>query len=215
VTHPPPADIAPNAEAAVHGGRSEEHVVLLDDLGNAIGSVPKETVHNATTPLHLAFSCYVFDRAGSLLVTRRAAGKLTWPGVWTNSFCGHPLPGEDVVTAVRRRAAAELGIGLREVRLVLPAFRYRASMANGTTEHEICPVFVALSDDQAQPAPDEVAEAAWVPWHDFVEDVLGGSRELSPWCTEQVRAMACLGAHPAGLAEADWSALPPAARRVG
>lgn len=189
--------------------------MLLDDRGDAIGSAPKESVHSATTPLHLAFSCYVFDRAGSLLVTRRAPGKPTWPGVWTNSFCGHPLPGERIVTSVRRRAAAELRIRLSEVRLVLPEFRYRARMADGVTEQEMCPVFVARSDDHPRPEPDEVAATTWVPWHDFAVDVLGGRRAVSPWCTEQVRAMAALGAHPCELAAADWSALPPAARSAG
>ncbi|MEO5708431.1 MAG: isopentenyl-diphosphate Delta-isomerase [Nocardioidaceae bacterium] len=166
-----------------------EQVVLLDESGHAVGVADKATVHHHDTPLHLAFSCYVRSADGEVLVTRRALHKPTWPGAWTNSVCGHPAPGESPLDAVRRRARTELGIRVDDVRLVVPAFRYRAVMADGTVENEMCPVFVATTTDAVAADPDEVDDHAWVDWASFRASVLDGTRDVSPWCVEQVRAM--------------------------
>src|SRR3954451_24784596 len=121
----------------------EELVVLLAEDGQQLGSAAKELVHHANTPLHLGFSCYLFDGRGRVLVTRRALSKRTWPGVWTNSFSGHPAPGEAMEDAVRRRAAHELGVEVDNLTPALPDFRYRAVDASGIGVHEVCPVFTA------------------------------------------------------------------------
>ena len=189
-----------------------EEVVLLDEEGRSIGTAPKRDVHHRQTPLHLAFSCYLFDDTGSLLLTRRALHKPTWPGVWTNSFCGHPAPGEEMFQAVRRRAGQELGVAVTDLRLVLPAFRYTARMPDGTRENEMCPVFAGRTLDPVRADPAEVADVAWVPWAVFAEEVLTGSRVVSPWCVEQVRELMAHSAADGTLPAADASLLPPAAR---
>ena len=198
-----------NSSAGTPKGVTAEEVVLLDDEGNAIGTAPKADVHGTDTPLHLAFSCYVFDESGRLLVTQRAVAKPTFGGVWTNSCCGHPAPGEPIAEAVARRTGQELGLDLEDVRLVLPAFRYRAVGDNGTVENELCPVFTAIASGNPHPDATEVEAWEWVAWSQFRDDVLRRRREVSLWCQEQVEA---LPEDPMSAPAADPALLPPAAR---
>jgi isopentenyl-diphosphate delta-isomerase len=185
-----------------------ESVVLLDESGRAVGTMAKSEVHHHDTPLHLGVLLLRLRRRGPVLVTRRALHKATFPGVWTNSCCGHPAPGEEIRDAVRRRVAEELGLALVDLRLLLPRFRYRAVM-DGVTENEMCPVFVARTTDPVRADPEEVDEVAWEPWAAFRASVLDGTRPVSSWCRDQVRE---LPADPLGAAEAAYDGLPHAAR---
>ncbi len=170
-----------------------ERVVLLDESGAAIGTAEKGTVHSDRTPLHLAFSCHVFDHDGRVLVARRALGKATWPGVWSNSFCGHPAPGEDPQGAVRRRARTELGIRLDGLELVQPAFRYRAVDASGIVENEVCPVYRATTADPVAANPDEVAEWRWADPAALRTAVAAAPFAFSPWLVLQLEAWPSYG----------------------
>lgn len=108
-----------------------EFVVLAAEDGTIAGRARKADVHTTDTPLHFAFSCYAVDADGRTLLTRRSLGKRTWPGVWTNTCCGHPAPGEQVAEAVVRRMRQELALEVDWLRPVLPDFRYRAVAADG------------------------------------------------------------------------------------
>ena len=191
-----------------------EQVVLLDEQGRGIGVTDKATVHHHDTPLHLAFSCYVFNPDGELLVTRRARAKKTWPGVVTNSCCGHPAPAESFTGAVVRRLADELGLPAPHVDLLLPRFRYRAVMPNGIVENELCPVFRAVTDAAPAVSPMEVDEYGWISWPLFASLVTGGELDVSPWCREQVAQLVPLGENPLTWPTADEADLPAAARGV-
>ena len=167
----------------------EERVVLVDDSGLAIGTAPKATVHDADTLLHLAFSCYVFNSLGEVLVSRRSLAKKTWPGVWTNSFCGHPLPGESIPDAIVRRAHFELGLELEDIRVTLPNFRYRAVDSSGIVENEICPVYLATTAAEPLPNSDEVAEFAWADPATLRRSVLDHPWAFSPWLGLQIKEL--------------------------
>lgn len=166
----------------------EEHVVLVDDAGRAIGTELKATVHHAMTPLHLAFSVFLFDDQGRALFQQRALHKPTWPGIWSNACCGHPLPGESFIDAARRRLAYEMGIVTPfDLELALPTFRYRARWGK-IWENEICPVFIGRYCGPINPRPAEVAAVRWIDWQDFADACLepaslqhSAFAEFSPW----------------------------------
>jgi isopentenyl-diphosphate Delta-isomerase len=178
-----------------HGTVAEELIVLVDDEGTAIGTLPKAQVHHGETPLHRAFSAYLFDDAGRLLVTRRAAEKPTFPGMWTNTVCGHPGPGEDDAAAIARRADFELGLRVAGIRPALPGYRYRAAF-RGVVENEICPVYLGRFVGTPVPDPSEVGDWQLLDWAAFRARQEDEGDAWSPWCREQARLIEEAGLVP-------------------
>lgn len=168
----------------------DDVVVLVDDRGEMLGTAPRATVHTEATPLHLAFSLYLRDPQGRVLMTRRATDKITWAGVWTNAACGHQRPGEGPQKAALRRVPEEIGAAPQNLRMALPNFRYRAVDASGVVENELCPVMVAEVDpDDLVFDPTEVAEHAWVDWSELRRTAATMPHLLSPWSVEQINAL--------------------------
>ena len=187
-----------------------DHVVLLDERGRPCGTARKSLVHCLDTPLHLALSCYVVRSDGRLLLTRRSGHKKTFPSVWTNACCGHPQPGEPMEHAVRRHLRDELGMAAERLRVALPDFAYRAAMDNGIVEHELCPVFIASSDDTPMLDPDEADAMEWVTWDELCDRAAHRPETLSLWSVTQVRRLANLTTDPLRwLDEADHSPAAP------
>ncbi|MEK7593042.1 MAG: isopentenyl-diphosphate Delta-isomerase [Patescibacteria group bacterium] len=180
----------------------EEHVILVDEKDNEIGTALKDTVHTNNTPLHRAFSLFLFNSKNEILLTKRAKNKKTFPGVWTNTACGHPAPGEDVIEAILRRLEAELGltrshlVGFTEQGETLirevSAYRYRFVDANGIVENEICPIFVAYANIDPKPDPKEVDAWKWVEWSEFLRIKDDPNENFSPWCREEAGIIAPL-----------------------
>ncbi len=165
-----------------------ERVVFVTEDGVPTGETgPKLASHHEHTRLHLAFSCYVLRRSDqALLITQRAHEKKVWPGVWTNSVCGHPAPGESLEDAVRRRAAYEIGLpSLSGLHCVLPKYRYRTPPFEGIVENEFCPVFAAWTDTEPAPNPAEVDGWRWISWNDYTELLTDKTANVSYWAKDQ------------------------------
>lgn len=185
---------------------TEELVVLVDDEDRPTGVAPKASVHTAETPLHRAFSVFLFDRAGRLLTQQRAGSKKTWPLVWANSCCGHPLPGESRESALRRRLRDELGITqVNELFEAVPEFRYRAEK-DGVVENEICPVWVGAMDTEPTPNPEEVEAVRWVPWDTFVAICETNPDAYAPWTVAETAALKAKPAFAAFLSGRRYNA---------
>ena len=161
-----------------------DSVVLVDEQNNPIGTADKNTVHTQHTPLHRAFSLFLFNSKKQLLLTKRAATKKTFPGVWTNTVCGHLAPEESPVDAAKRRLKDGLGIEGAEVKEVAP-YRYRFMDKNGIVENEICPILVSYFDGDPMPSPSEVDEWKWMDWQEFLQEIKTNHDQYSPWSREE------------------------------
>jgi isopentenyl-diphosphate Delta-isomerase len=169
---------------------TEEHVVLVDDDDQVLGTAPKATVHQAITPLHRAFSAFLFNANNELLLQQRSSAKKTWPLMWSNSVCGHPSLGEETLDAVARRMQDELGLVPMSLWFASP-YRYCFSK-DGVMENEICPIFVGTVDTEPIPNPQEVEAVRWVGWQDFLAEIRKNPEGYSPWCVEEALILSTL-----------------------
>lgn len=157
-----------------------ENIYFVDKKDNPTGEVSEKLVaHNDKTKLHAAFSCYVFNKKGQFLVTKRAHTKKVWHGVWTNSCCGHPYPDESREHAIKRRLKFELGIVADKPTLVLQNYIYKTPPYNGVVEHEYCPIYVTITKNEPNINPEEVDDYKWVDWDWFVNETSNDSNDYS------------------------------------
>lgn len=168
---------------------NEDYIVLVDKDNKVLGTAPKLAAHSANTPLHRAFSLFLFNSRGELLLQQRSGKKKTWPLIWSNSCCGHPMLNESNAEAVKRRVEFELGIRLDDVEEILPNFSYKAEM-NGIVENEICPVFVGFTDKKPAINKDEVENIRWVKWQDFLREINDHPGKYSIWCEQEAKLLA-------------------------
>ncbi|MBI4999590.1 isopentenyl-diphosphate Delta-isomerase [Candidatus Gottesmanbacteria bacterium] len=141
------------------------------------------------TPLHRGFSLFLFNSKNELLLTQRALNKQTFPGVWTNTVCGHSGPGETVEEAAKRRLYKELRIKYKgKIREAAP-YRYKFADKNGIVENEICPILVAYGDVAAEPNPEEVIDWKWIKWEEFLQEIKINPQKYSPWCVEETQIL--------------------------
>jgi isopentenyl-diphosphate delta-isomerase len=164
-----------------------ERVVLVDAADREIGSAEKLEAH-ARGFLHRAVSVVIFDGRGSMLLQRRAPGKYHSGGLWSNTCCGHPRPGEEALAAARRRLAAEMGI---ETELSSACvFTYRAIVGPGLVEHEVDHVFLGTFAGAPRPDADEVVEWRWQPSRELLGETARAPERFSAWLEPLLAALA-------------------------
>lgn len=154
-------------------------VVLVNSQDEQIGVCDKRDAHLGAGALHRAFSVHLIDSAGRHLLQRRAAGKMLWPGFWSNACCSHPAPGETISHAASRRLQEELGVSA-PCRF-LYSFEYRATFESIGAEHELCHVLVAQSDAVVSPATDEVCEVRWWDRAEISAKLSASKEDFTPW----------------------------------
>jgi len=150
----------------------ENEVILVDTNDKPIGTMEKMEAHEKAL-LHRAISVFIFNDEGKWLLQQRTYDKYHSKGLWTNTSCSHPFPGEDSLSAANRRLNEEMGMSadLKEVF----SFTYKQELENGLTEHEFDHVFIGFSNELPKPNPDEVMSYKYISTIDLIKDV-----ELNP-----------------------------------
>lgn len=139
---------------------SHTHVIIVDDRDQELGTMEKLKAHQLGY-LHRAFSVFIINEQGDMLLQQRALHKYHSGGLWTNACCSHPLPGETIAAAARRRLKEEMGIECPLHRLF--AFTYRSELDNGLVEHEYDHILLGVYDGPIVPDPEEVLHYEYRP----------------------------------------------------
>ena len=133
----------------------KHEVILVNERDEEVGTLDKMEAHRKGL-LHRAFSVFIFNNKGEMLLQKRAQDKYHSGGLWTNACCSHPLPGENILDAAKRRLNEELGFTLPLNKAF--EFIYRADFENGLTEHEFDHVFIGHYEGSIHPDPQEVSD---------------------------------------------------------
>ena len=157
---------------------TQERVILVDENDVDRGSEEKLRAH-ADGSLHRAFSVLVFNARGELLLQRRAADKYHSGGLWSNTCCGHPRPGEETATAARRRLGEEMGFDCDLQWLF--GFRYRVELPGSMSEHEYDHVFVGRHNGDPVPNPGEFDAWRWAPLDTIRRDMMQAPERYTYW----------------------------------
>lgn len=157
-----------------------ESLILVDDQDQEIGHKDKLGCHAGGGVLHRAFSLFIFNEAGELLLQQRSIHKQLWPLYWSNSCCSHPRRGETMNIAIARRAQQELGIATEFQ--FLYKFKYQAPYLDIGAEHELCWVFVGRAAPGAiQVNENEIAAWRFISARDLTQELQQYPERFTPW----------------------------------
>ena len=156
-----------------------EQLILVNEADEPIGHASKAGCHDGDGVLHRAFSLFVFNPDGQLLLQRRSDQKRLWPGYWSNSCCSHPRAGEEMAEATHRRLEQELGV--RAELEYLYKFQYQANFRDLGAEHELCWVYLGRTRDPVKVNRNEISEWRYVSPHALSETIDRQPERYTPW----------------------------------
>jgi isopentenyl-diphosphate delta-isomerase len=156
----------------------EEQVILVNELDGEIGVMAKLAAHQ-TGVLHRAFSVFVFNSENELLLQRRALQKYHSAGLWSNTCCSHPRPGENIKYAAKRRLLEEMGLSCELTEVF--SFIYKVQLENGLSEHEFDHVFVGYSNSKPKPDSEEVVGWVYLSQEVLREEIAAYPHNYSEW----------------------------------
>jgi isopentenyl-diphosphate delta-isomerase len=156
-----------------------EPLILVDDQDREIGHQDKLSCHSGSGTLHRAFSLFIFNEEGELLLQQRSINKLLWPLYWSNSCCSHPRRGESMEVAINRRSQQELGIKTQFQ--FLYKFKYQAPYQNIGAEHELCWVFAGRSSEPVRVNENEVAGWRFISASALEKEMQSSPQHFTPW----------------------------------
>lgn len=175
-------DPSQTTKAAANGdvvSFDNEALIIVDAQDRILGHGTKAELHQGAGTLHRAFSIFLFNDTGHVLLQKRSADKPLWPEFWSNTCCSHPRRGESYGIATRRRLKEELGV---EAPLRFThRFRYQAQFSAEGAEHELCSVYVGRIDGDPMPNPQEVSDWQWVSPSALDEWLDTNPENLTPW----------------------------------
>ena len=157
----------------------DEQLILVDGDDREIGFVAKGDAHRGHGLLHRAFSLFVFNPAGQLLLQQRAPGKRLWPGYWSNTCCSHPHRGEKMQAAVRRRLHEELGLSA-ELEFLFK-FQYQTQYDADGAEHELCWVYAGRSAEPPRANANEIAAWRYITPEALKTEIALVPETFTPW----------------------------------
>lgn len=157
----------------------DEPLILVNSDDIETGVLSKAECHDGDGVLHRAFSLFLFNENGDLLLQRRASGKRLWPGYWSNSCCSHPRQGESMEVAAERRLQDELCA--RATLEFVYKFSYQAKFGSIGSEHEMCHVFLGKLDGEVTRNESEIAALRYVPADQLDEELRTNPDQFTPW----------------------------------